>query len=128
MTIIGKDATSVVSPIQTLVPATRNTGATGATVDLVPYDTSVILATVGALVDGTHALTVQDSDDGTTWADVAAGVLSGTFSNLAANSVQRCSYMGIRRYVRVNSSSSGTTGCTFGVVIVRGHPRTGPTS
>ena len=128
MTIVSKDLTSAVSPLQTLVPATRNTAATGSTIDMTVFDSAVVVVAVGALVDGTHSVTVQDSDDGTTWANVNDGQLVGTFTNLTANSVQRVGYLGIRRYLRANSASSGATGCTFGAVIVRGNPRTGPTS
>lgn len=123
---MNRQLSSRINAVATLAPATRNTAATGATVDLKGFNAAAIEAVSGVITDGVHALTVQESDDGAAWADVAVADLQGAFVNLAANAVQEVGYSGSKRFIRVNVAASGTTGGAYTVVVVLGRPRVMP--
>lgn len=115
------------SVVTTLAPAARTASGNGSTVDLQGYEGAMIQAVVGTITDGTHSLTVQESDDGSTWSDVAASDLQGSFANLASDTNQKVGYLGTKRYIRVNATVSGaTTGGVYAVVVVRSNPRKAP--
>lgn len=85
----------------------------------------VISATT--LTDGTHTVTVQDSDDGTTYATAAIADVFGTPTSSVAltsansNSITELGYDGFKRYCRVQLVVSGaTTGGTLGAVAILG--------
>lgn len=111
----------------TLAPAARTASENGAAVDLQGYEGAMIAAIVGTITDGTHTLTVQESDDGSTWSDVAAENLQGSFTNLASDTNQKVGYHGTKRYIRVNVTVSGAAnGGAYSVAVVRGNPRKAP--
>lgn len=115
------------SAVTTLSPAARTASENGATVDLQGYEGALIQAIVGTITDGTHSLTVQESDDGSTWSNVASSDLQGSFSDLASDTNQKVGYLGTKRYIRVNATVSGaTSGGVYGVIVVRGKPRKAP--
>ena len=112
---------------QTLAPAARAASATGSSVDLSGFEAVEIVALVGTISDGTHALTVEESDDGSTWSAVAASDLLGSFANLASNTPQRVGYIGGKRYLRVKTTVTGATnGGVYGVSVILGKPRHAP--
>lgn len=119
----SKDLKDNLNVAQTLVPAVRNAAATGLTVDLQGYEGALFVVVAGALTDGSHSFTAQESDDDSAWSAVAAADLEGAFAALVANTPQRVGYKGAKRYVRVNGASSGVTGAAFGVAVVRGYAR-----
>lgn len=121
------DLYSKLSAATTLAPAARTAGATGTTVDLQNFDGALIQALVGTITDGTHSLTVQESADGTTFTNVDAADLQGSFAALASGTNQKVGYLGSKRYVRVNADVSGaTSGGVYGVLVVRGAARKYP--
>jgi hypothetical protein len=91
------------------------------------FRSAMLLVIAGAVTDGTHTVTLQDSDDGTTFAAVAADQVQGTLAAVTAgggatsgpNSVQRQSYLGSKRYLRASvTTASATTGGTTTAVIL----------
>jgi hypothetical protein len=123
----SRDLKSNISVATTLSPSTKTANATGSSVDLRHYEAVAIEAIVGTITDGTHALTVEHSDDESTWVAVPSDRLQGSFANLASNQVQEIGYLGQKRYIRVNATVTGTTsGGTYAVVIVRGYPKSAP--
>lgn len=112
----------------TLAPALRAANATvnGTAVDLAGtgnfFRTAMLLVIAGAITDGTHTFVLQESDDGTTFTNVAAGDLQGALAAVTtanANGVQRQSYVGARRYLRATvTTATATTGGTTGAVIL----------
>lgn len=121
-----RDIKSNVDAAQSLAPATRNANVNGAGVDLRGFDSAMVVYNVGAITDGTHTPSLEESDDNVTFTAVAAADLQGTFSNFTANSVQRVGYIGSKRYIRAQVNSSGTTGAAYGAVIARGNPAQAP--
>lgn len=108
-----------------LTSGTRTNGTVnGTTVDRAGLgDPSVLfVVTTAAVTDGTHTFTVQDSDDGTTWAAAAAGDVQGTapvVNSTKANTVLDVGYRGSRRYCRLSVTTSGaTTGGVYSAAAV----------
>ena len=124
------DLYSNISVAQSLAPAARTASANGSSVDLAGFHGAMVVVATGTITDGTHAIEVQESDDGSTWSAVADSDLQGTEpSALASNTVYRIGYLGTKRYLRVVATVSGaTTGGVYGAWIVRGHPRKAPAS
>lgn len=108
-------------------------GSTGAfgSVGFVHY-----LATAGITLDGTNniTLTLQDSDDGSAWANAAAADVLTNFttvtpqslllnSNALTNRIWRQDYIGNKRYVRVIATFAGThgTGTILGAIALLAH-------
>lgn len=120
---------------QSLPPAARTATANGTGVDrnvgADMHRTAMVLVSTGAITDGTHTITVQDSDDNTTFANVAAEFLQGTAPAIGAaddNKLFFVGYIGERRYLRVVTTVSGSpvTGGIYGADILLGEPRRGP--
>lgn len=120
------DLKSNADVVQSLVPATRNGDTNGSGVDLRGYEAAMVVFDTGAITDGTHTPSLEESDDDSTYTTVAAADLQGAFANLAANSVQRVGYSGGNRYIRAQCNSSGTTGAAYSATIVRGRPHAAP--
>ncbi len=121
-----RDIKNNVDLVKSIDPATYNTNQTGTGVDLRDYDAAMAVVQSGALTDGTHTPKLQESDDDSTYTDVAAADLDGSFSNIAANAVQRVGYRGGKRYIRVFVTSNGATGAIYGASIARGKPHIAP--
>lgn len=119
---------------QSLAPAARTATANGTGVDRnVGADlhrTAMVLVSTGAITDGTHTITVQDSDDNTSFANVAAQYLQGTAPAIGSsddNKLFFVGYIGSRRYLRVVTTVAGaTSGGIYGADILLGEPRRGP--
>jgi hypothetical protein len=125
--VASRDLKNNISVVTTLGPAARTANVTGSSVDLRDYEAVAIEAIVGTITDGTHSLTIQHSDDGTTWVGVPSGELQGSFSNLASNINQEVGYIGSKRYIRVNAGvATATTGGVYAVAVVRGYPKMAP--
>src|SRR5262249_9439355 len=104
-----RDLKSNVDVAQSLAPAARNASANGTGVDLAGYEAAMVEFSFGAVTDGTHTPKLQDSDDNSTFADVAASGLQGAFVAGTANSVQRVGYVGGKRFVRAVITIAGAT-------------------
>jgi hypothetical protein len=118
-----------------LTVALRTNGTVnGTTVDLNENKdgsrSAMLVVVVGTITDGSHAITLQESDDGSAWSTVAATDLQGSAPTIAATDddvVRELGYTGSKRYLRPVAVTSGaTTGGTFGAVIVRGFTRRTP--
>ncbi len=124
-----RDTATEALPAHSLAPAVRTNGTVnGSGVDLQGYEASFALVHFGAWTDGTHTPKLQESDDNSSFTDVAAGDQLGTFTAVAsapgANTIQKVAYRGAKRYIRVVMTTSGaTTGAASGASIVRGRSR-----
>lgn len=114
---------------QSLVPTgNRNASANGTGADLRGYDGALVTITADTITDGTHTPKVQESDDDSTYTDVAVGDLAGTaLVAITAASVQKIAYVGLKRYIRVVVTVAGaTTGGKYAATVTRGLPARGP--
>lgn len=123
----NKDLVSWVSSGASLRPAARTASANGSGVDLANYNSVAVQINAGTITDGTHTPKLQESDDNSSFSDVAAADLQGSFAAIATNTDQEVGYIGIKRYVRAVSTVAGaTTGGVYSINILRGHPRNVP--
>lgn len=106
-----------------LNPAARTASVNSGGIDRTAFengvDALVGVLSVGAWTDGTHTFKLQDSPDNSTWTDVAATYLQGSFTPITSagqqNAVQKVGYLGLQRYVRaVDTVASATTGAVYG--------------
>ena len=111
-----------------LAAAVRTNGTVnGTTVDMAGtgnnFRTAMLLVLAGAVTDGSHTVVLQESDDNSAWAAVAAVDLQGTLTAVGtgqANTVQRQSYLGSKRYLRASVTTTGATsgGLTSAVILL----------
>lgn len=126
------DLVSHIDPAVTLAPAAKTASANGTGVDLANYDAAVVEIHVGAWTDGSHTFEVQESDSsGSGYTAVADAYLDGTepavTSAPTASQIYKIGYKGIKRYLRVITTVTGTTtGAVYGVTVLRGKPRVKP--
>ena len=121
-----RDLKNNVDAVKSIDPATHNSNQTGTGADLQGYEAAMAIVYSGALTDGTHTPKLQESDDDSSYTDVAAADVVGTLANISANAVQRVGYKGGKRYVRVFVTSDGTTGAIYGAMMIRGVPHHAP--
>lgn len=123
--------------VSALDQASRTANATvnGATVDtgLFGNDFRSVLFIVQAatITDGSHAFTVQDSADGSSWAAADASLVQGTAPTLVAASDNAVFYVGYivgaRQYVRLSvTTTTSTSGGVFGAVAILGEASVSP--
>jgi hypothetical protein len=119
-----------------LTSAARTNGTVnGTTVDLGVFGNdfrSVLFAVqTGSITDGSHAISVQDSPDGSAWAAVDSAQLQGaapTITSTNDDTVFEVGYIpGTKQYVRLVATTSGaTTGGIFAAVAVLGGAASSP--
>lgn len=123
--------------VKTLSPLPRTDGtANGSSVDRMVnggMQDAVVLVSTGTVTDGSHALSVQDSDNGTTgWTAVSAAQMQGSAPTIAAGQNDTVFQFGVRasrRFLRVVAVSTGATvGGTFAAAVLLGQPRNSPVS
>lgn len=122
---------------QSLTPSARTATANGVAVDTVAnggMQDAVLVVACGTITDGSHAITVEDSADGTTgWASVPAANVQGSLPTVVAASDDAVFEVGVRpsrRYVRAVTTVSGSpaTGGVYGAAFILGSPRFKPVS
>ena len=122
-----RDLKNNLQTVTSLAPVARNASANGAGVDLQGFDAAMISFVVGAITDGTHVPSIEESSDNSAFTAVAAIDLIGTLGNLAASTNQSIGYRGSRRYIRAVSTVSGaTTGGIYAAAVLRSRPSQAP--
>lgn len=113
----SRDLRLELDPKVSLVPDQYTAAGNGTGVDLQGAEAALITIATGAFGGTTPTATakIQESTDNATFTDVADGDLIGVTGNpagfaLAASALQKISYVGAKRYVRVILSAvTGTT-------------------
>lgn len=114
-----KDLKNNLVVVQSIAPAAAKTASVNGTgVDLQGFESALVSFEVGVITDGTHTPKVQESDDNSTYTDVAAKDLIGTLAALASSTPQSVSYIGSKRYIRPVSTVAGATSGGFYVANV----------
>lgn len=127
-----RDIHNELSSAVTIAPAANRTADTsGSGVDLAGFRAAMAIVQFGTVTDGTWTPKLQESDDNTTFTDVAAADQSGTFPAVTSandETTYEVSYLGSKRYIKVAviETVASTTGALFNAVIVRGQPLTAP--
>jgi hypothetical protein len=107
-----------------------NTTTAGTAIDLQGYESLVLAIRSNAWTDGTYTPLVRESDDNSTYNDVADDDLIGLEADAAigaANTVKKIGYVGHKRYVKLSIvSTSVTSGANMSAIAIRGHARHNP--
>lgn len=125
----------------TLAVAARTTTANGTAVDRRLsgasgtnewFGSAMLLVHSGTITDGTHAITLQVSDNGSDWSNAPAADLQGSLPSIGSSDddkLYEVGYTGTARYLRAVTTVSGTTsGGTYGATILLGFPNVLPVS
>lgn len=113
-----------------LSPALRTTSVNGVTIDRAEdnnfFQDLLFAITTGAITDGTHTVTIEDSDDASSWATTTSLQGSPPAIGSSNDDVQYAiGYTGTKRYARVVVTAAGTTtGGIVGAVAILSNPRT----
>lgn len=123
-----KDISQNIGTVLALAPAVQTATVNGASVDTLGFEAAAIVITTGAIADaGNFTAKLQDSVDGTNFADVPAPLLVGTLpAALAASSTYKQGYLGGNRYLRPVLTLNSGTSIAAGVVALLGNPKVGP--
>jgi hypothetical protein len=114
--------------------ARTNGTANGDTVDTAVFGNNfrtVMFAILTATItDGSHVVSLEDSDNGSAWSAVPADRIQGSLPTIVAANDDTIFEVGCvvtRRYVRVVvTTSTATTGGVFGAVALLGAPSVSP--
>lgn len=126
------DLKNDVNVASSLRPASQAAAVNGAGVDLTGHDGVMVVLDLGAIGGTTPSFTfqVQDSDDNSTFAAVAADFLRDgqPAAFTTGNQVVRIGYHGVKRYVRVAITAATGTAPTLvcSATVVRGKGRLRP--
>ncbi|PDT67814.1 hypothetical protein [Bradyrhizobium sp. C9] len=113
---------------ETIAPATLSATTTGNSVDTLGFESAALVISTGAIINAAaFAAKLQDSSDGTNFADVPASLLVGSFPTaLPANTVVKQGYLGSNRYLRAVLTLNGGTSLAVAATIVLGSPKVAP--
>lgn len=124
---MNRELSSHLKPNQSLAPAARTATANGTGIDHQGFDSQLYVFDVGTITDGTHTPKLQESDDNSSFTDVAAADQVGTLVALASNVQQKAAYIGNKRYSRAVVTVAGaTTGGVYAAVCIQGHAHAKP--
>lgn len=129
-----RDLKSNIKGVTSLQPQSLTAATNGAGVDLKGFDSAAVHFHTGAVGGTTPSFTfaVQESDDNSTFTDVAAAQLKGTAPVVTTSNVgvTVVGYMGNKRYVRAIAKTVTGTSPTLlaSASVVLGHPANAPTT
>lgn len=123
-----RDLISNIAALPALAPAVQSAAGNGIAVDLKGFNRVALLVTTGVIAgSGDFGVKLQESDDGSTFADAdASAVLGAVPATLAAASTYKLGYVGFKRYVRLALTKAGGTSIALGAVAVLGDPLHAP--
>lgn len=117
-----RDLANNIAPVATIAPAVLSATTTGAGVDLLGANSAALIISTGAIVGSAVMVPkLQDSDDNSTFTDVAAADLVGSLpAQLAAASIVKVGYIGTKRYVRAVLTLSSGTSIAASATVIKG--------
>lgn len=126
----SRDIAHNIGVTQVVVPQVLAATDTSAAIDTAGFESAALIVNTGAIVGaGDYTAKLQHSDTTTSgdFADVTAADLIGTFpASLAASSVVKVGYKGVKRYLRSVITKNSGTSIAVGAVLVKGHPHAAP--
>ena len=123
-----RDLASNIAVVTSIAPAVLTATAIGTSVDLLGFNSAALVISTGAIAGaGDFAPKLQESDDGTTFTDVAASDVTGTApAALAATSTVELGYKGFKRFIRPVLTLVSGTSIAAAAVVIRGNPAKSP--
>jgi len=116
-----RDLMHRIRTVTAIEPAVQSASVNGAALDLKGAIRGVFVVQTGAIVGaGAFGAKLQDSDDGTTFADVADPTLvdSNAPATLGASSTYKLGYRAYKRYVRLVLTKASGTSLAAGAIAV----------
>ncbi|MER8861789.1 hypothetical protein NKI09_29730 [Mesorhizobium sp. M0757] len=123
-----RDLANSIGAVQAVAPAVLTATNTSAAIDLLGFNGAAVIINTGAIAgSGNFTPKLQESDDGTTFTDVAAADLVGAFpAALVAASVLKVGYIGNRRYVRTVLTLNSGTSIAASATVLKGRAASRP--
>lgn len=125
-----RDLSHNLGVVQALVPQVLAATDTSAAIDLLGFNSAMLVINTGAIASsGNFTAKLQESDTTTSedFTDVVAADLIGTLpAVLLASSVAKQSYIGNKRYLRLVTTKNSGTSIAAGAVIIKGHAKSRP--
>lgn len=95
--------------------------------DVSEFDGAMFVVDIGTWTADDLTVTFQDSDDNSTWADIADANLDGQDNDIAilhghASSVIMVGYMGSKKYIGAKITDAGSGDAIVGIYVVKGYP------
>lgn len=113
-----------------LTQTARTATANGSSVDLQGYGSATMVVQQVSWTDGTHTIAMQESDDNSTFTDVAAGDMDGSPPAITASgtTITKVGYLGKKRYLRGRTVVTGSpsTGAIYGINFILDQSRKEP--
>lgn len=117
----GVDVQSRRTPAQSITPAAYTAAVNGNGINVAAHAGSMAVLNIGTVTDGNWTPALEESDDNSIWAAVAAEDQQGAFTlftSAESNTVQKVGYKNNKRFVRVVLTETGaSTGAIFGAVV-----------
>lgn len=126
-----RDIHNSMKAVQSIKPAVLTSSANGAGVDLQGFDGAEVIFDCGTVdntdTDETYTPKIQESDDNSTFTDVAAADQLGTLAAMVDDDTQQVGYIGTKRYIRPVITLAGTTPSWAGAaLVIKGKPAAAP--
>jgi hypothetical protein len=130
-----KDLHSKLGLVQSIAAQAVTGAVSGAGADLQGYNSALFVLDIGAGsgTSPTATVVLQESDDNTTFTDIAAADLIGgdqiaQITGSTDEAVYKRGYVGTKRYLRARVSATGGTSPSFPMAaqIILGHPTDAP--
>ena len=132
-----KSNVSVIEAINAQDVGTTGTGRTSAAIDLAGYNSALVVANYGAITATGAVFTLEVTEGDTTGGtftavadadlvgtEAAAGLAAATRVDGSTENVSKSiGYVGNKRYIKVQISSTATAGTPVSASVVRGHLR-----
>lgn len=124
--MVNRDLVNDIGVARGISPAVYTATTNGQSIDLRGFDSVAFTVATGTVTDGSYTVTLEESDDNTTFTAVpAADYLITSSVAIAAtddNVVRRFGYRGTKRYVRpVLTATGAVSGGAFSVTGALGH-------
>jgi hypothetical protein len=112
-----------------IAAAVQSAAVDGTAIDTQGFGSVAFVINTGAIVgSGDFGVKIQDSDDGSSFADVAADHVHGTVpATLTASGAFKVGYGGFKRHVRLALTKAGGTSIALGATAVLGNAANRPT-
>lgn len=121
------DLKSKIQTVQLFTKIQRTATATIQGTDVSGFHGAMFVIDIGAWTANDLTVTFQDSDDNSTWADIATASLDGD-QNLAivtgiASTVRYTGYKGNKKYIGAKITDAASGDAVVGVLVVKGNSK-----
>lgn len=126
----ARDVKSNIKVAQLFTKIQRTASATIQGTEVADFGGACFVVDIGAHSADDMSITFQESDDNSSWSNIAAANLDGDQSleivAAHANTVRYTGYKGNKKYIGAIITDGGTGDAVFGVSVVAAYPTVGP--